>query len=60
MAKPIEGVPPFTGKAAAWLARYVKRANANPDRQRERKRRDEELARRIQPLERPDKHLPPT
>ena len=50
MAKPIEGVPPFTGRAAAWLARYVNRATVNPDRQREREERDRELAQHIEPL----------
>jgi len=51
MAKPIEGIPPFTGDAAKWLTDYLKRVKGDPAKQREIARRDKEIAKRVRPFE---------
>ena len=51
MARPIEGIPPFKGKAAKWLMDYLKTARPDPAKI-EQARRDKETARRIKPLPR--------
>ena len=30
MAKPIEGIPPFKGKAGTWLANQLKKSKPDP------------------------------
>jgi hypothetical protein len=49
MARPIEGIPPFKGKAAKWMTDYLK--TARPDAEKvEQARRDQEVAKRVKPL----------
>lgn len=49
MARPIEGIPPFKGKAAKWLAHYLKTARPDAKKQ-ERALHDKEVAKRVKPL----------
>ena len=49
VAKPIEAIPVFKGKAARWLTRYLKTARIDPAKQ-ERARQDQEVAKRVKPL----------
>lgn len=50
MARPIEGIPTLTGRAARWLVNYLKNATPSPEKA-ERARRDREAVRRyIRPL----------
>lgn len=49
MARPIEGIPPFKGKAAKWMTEYLK--TAQPDAKKlEQARRDQEVAKRVKRL----------
>jgi hypothetical protein len=45
MAKPIEGVPPFKGKAGTWLAKQLKESQPDP-KKAELAHRDREMVRR--------------
>jgi hypothetical protein len=49
VAKPIEAIPVFKGKAARWLTHYLKTARIDPAKQ-ERARQDQEVAKRVKPL----------
>lgn len=49
MAKPIEGISPFKGKAAQWLTDYLENTRPDPARQ-EIAREHLEAAKRIKPL----------
>ena len=49
MARPIQGVPPFRGKAAKWLAEYLDR-RPDPKKQAERAARDAELLKHVKPV----------
>lgn len=52
MAKPIEGIPVFTGKAAEWMTDYLKTAQPDPAKA-ERALQDAELVEKfIKPLRR--------
>ena len=52
MARPIQGIAPFTGKAAKWLLDYLENhTKRNP----EQARKDAEIAARIKPLPREEK-----
>lgn len=47
MAKPIQGIEPFTGKASEWLTRYLGSFDPDPEKQREAEEREEALSKRI-------------
>ena len=49
MAKPITGIPPFTGKAATWLGEYLNKAEPDPEKE-ERAKRDREVVNSFVPL----------
>lgn len=49
MARPIEDIPPFTGKAAKWLKEYLK---THTKRNTAQAQRDKEIAAQIKPLPR--------
>jgi hypothetical protein len=49
MAKPIEAIPQFRGKAAVWINNYLKNRQPDPARQ-QRVRQHLEAAKRIKPL----------
>jgi hypothetical protein len=49
MAKPINGIPPFTGKAAEWLSEYLETAKPDPKKE-EQSREDTEIVSRFVPL----------
>ncbi len=51
MAKPIEAIPTFKGKAARWLTDYLKTRQPDPTK-RERAREHLQAAKRIKPLAR--------
>ena len=50
MAKPIEGIPAFKGKALAWLDSYLKRVQPDPDEMKRAEEEKEAVARRVKPL----------
>jgi hypothetical protein len=47
MARPIEGIPPFKGKAAKWLADYLERTEPDPKKRERREAKDAELLARV-------------
>ena len=51
MAKPIEGIPVFKGKAAKWLGRHLETAKPNPTKAQQ-ARNDKQVADKIKPLSR--------
>jgi hypothetical protein len=50
MAKPIEGIPPFKGKAAIWLNSYMNRVQPNPKRAQEAEKERRDIEKRVTPL----------
>jgi hypothetical protein len=51
MAKPIEGIPVFTGKAAAWLTAYLEKAKPSAQKAEEAER-DRQATKDVKPLKR--------
>ncbi len=43
MARPIEGITPFKGKAAEWLVDYLERTEPDPKKRESQEARDAEL-----------------
>ena len=41
VARPIEGIAPFEGKAADWLVNYLKTTQPDPKKQREQEEKDQ-------------------
>jgi len=52
MARPIEGIPTFTGKAARWLVHYLKNSKPDPEKAAQAIRDREWVRRHIRPLPR--------
>lgn len=52
MARPIEGIRPFTGKAARWLIDYLKNARPDPEKAAQAIRDREWVRRHVRPLKR--------
>jgi hypothetical protein len=47
MAKPIQGIEPFTGKAAEWLSGYLNSFKPDTEKQAKDEQREQEFAKRI-------------
>jgi len=52
MAKPIEGIPPFKGKAAKWLAAYMRTAQPDPEKAKQLERDRQIVKERVRRLPR--------
>ena len=50
MAKPIEGIKPFDGKAAKWLSGYLRNTKVDPEKQRQVNARIRQGAKRVRPI----------
>jgi len=48
MARPIESIAPFEGKAADWMIDYLEKKQADPKKQREQEEKDEKLLASVQ------------
>jgi hypothetical protein len=49
MAKPIEGIPPFKGKAAIWLDKYLQKAQPDPQVLKDAAKERKEIEQRVTP-----------
>jgi len=47
MARPIEPIREFKGKAAEWMLEYLENEKPDPEKVKKRRERDREIARKI-------------
>ncbi len=48
MAKPIQGIQPFTGKSAEWMTNYLASFKPDLEKQREVEEIEQKMARRVE------------